>query len=204
VDLVGPVHDPGHLLALRGRLDGRRPRAAALAERLLAEAITKQRVEAGQLTVHADRGTSMTSKPVALLLADLGVTKSHSRPHVSDDNPYSEAQFKTLKHHPSFPDRFGSLEDARGFCQSFFGWYNAEHRHAGIGLLTPADVHHGRAGHIATARQQASAPPTPPTPSGSSASRPPHRRCPAPSGSTSPSTHRSRLSNFLPDLSHRG
>jgi putative transposase len=101
--------------------------AALLAERLLADTIANQQVEAGQLTVHADRGSSMTSKPVALLLADLGVTKSHSRPHVSNDNPYSEAQFKTLKHHPSFPDRFGCIQDARAFCQEFFGWYNVEH-----------------------------------------------------------------------------
>jgi putative transposase len=128
--------------------------AAALAERLLADTITIQRVLTGQLTVHADRGSSMTSKPVALLLADLGVTKSHSRPKVSNDNPYSESQFKTLKHHPTFPDRFGSLPDARAFCQRFFGWYNLEHRHSGIGLLTPADVHYGRAGQITIARAQ--------------------------------------------------
>jgi putative transposase len=126
--------------------------AASLAERLLADTIIDQQVEAGQLTVHADRGTSMTSKPVALLLADLGVTKSHARPKVSNDNPYSESQFKTLKHHPAFPDRFGSLEDARAFCQQFFGWYNVVHRHAGIGLLTPADVHYGRAEQITLAR----------------------------------------------------
>ncbi|MGH3884776.1 MAG: IS3 family transposase [Pseudonocardiaceae bacterium] len=126
--------------------------AATLAERLLAEAIAAQQVEAGQLTVHADRGTSMTAKPVAMLLADLGVTKSHSRPHVSDDNPYSESQFKTLKHHPTFPDRFGCIQDARAFCQRFFGWYNHEHRHSGIALLTPADVHYGRAEQIITAR----------------------------------------------------
>jgi putative transposase len=126
--------------------------AASLAERLLADTITAQQVQAGQLTIHADRGTSMTSKSVAMLLADLGVTKSHSRPHVSDDNPYSEAQFKTLKHHPTFPDRFGSIQDARAFCQGFFGWYNVEHRHSGIGLLTPADVHHGRAEQITLAR----------------------------------------------------
>jgi putative transposase len=126
--------------------------AAALAERLLADTITNQQVEAGQLTVHADRGTSMTAKPVALLLADLGVTKSHSRPHVSNDNPYSEAQFKTLKHHPSFPDRFGSVQDARSFCQTFFGWYNHEHRHSGIALLTPADVHFGHAEQVTSAR----------------------------------------------------
>jgi putative transposase len=86
----------------------------------------------------------MTSKPVAMLLADLGVTRSHSRPQVSNDNPYSESQFKTLKHHPTFPDRFGSLQEARGFCQRFFGWYNVEHRHSGIALLTPADVHSHR------------------------------------------------------------
>ena len=126
--------------------------AAALAERLLADTITAQGVEAGTLTVHADRGSSMTSKPVALLLADLGVTRSHSRPHVSNDNPYSESQFKTLKHHPTFPDRFGCIQDARAFLKRFFGWYNLEHRHSGIALLTPADVHHGRAGQITTAR----------------------------------------------------
>jgi putative transposase len=128
--------------------------AATLAERLLAEAIAAQQTDAGQLSVHADRGTSMTAKPVALLLADLGVTKSHSRPHVPDDNPYSESQFKTLKHHPTFPDRFGSIQDARGFCQRFFDWYNHEHYHSGIGLLPPADVHYGRAEQILAARQQ--------------------------------------------------
>jgi putative transposase len=151
--------------------------AALLAERLLADTIANQQVEAGQLTVHADRGSSMTSKPVALLLADLGVTKSHSRPHVSNDNPYSEAQFKTLKHHPTFPDRFGCIQDARAFCQEFFGWYNVEHHHSGIGLLTPADVHLGRVGQITTARQEVLSsayathperfvrkPPTPPAP----------------------------------------
>jgi putative transposase len=126
--------------------------AATLAERLLAEAIAKQGVPADTLTVHADRGTSMTSKPVAMLLADLGVTKSHSRPHVPDDNPYSEAQFKTLKHHPAFPDRFGSIQDARAFCQGFFGWYNHAHYHSGIALLTPADVHYGRAEQVIGAR----------------------------------------------------
>jgi putative transposase len=128
--------------------------AAQLAERLLAETITAQQVEPDQLTIHANRGSSMTSKPVALLLADLGVTRSHSRPKVSNDNPYSESQFKTLKHHPTFPDRFGSIQDARAFCQTFFGWYNLEHRHSGIGLLTPADVHHGRAARITAARQE--------------------------------------------------
>ena len=128
--------------------------AAALAERLLAETITAQGIQADTLTVHADRGTQVTSKPVAMLLADLGVTKSHSRPHVPDDNPYSESQFKTLKHHPCFPDRFGCIQDARAFCQEFFDWYNAEHYHSGIALLTPADVHYGRAEQIITARAQ--------------------------------------------------
>ena len=118
---------------------------AALAERLIADTLAKQTIAAGQLTIHADRGTSMVSKPVALLLADLGVTKTHSRPHLSNDNPYSEAQFKTLKYRPNFPDRFDSIEEARAFCQGFFGWYNTEHRHAGIGLMTPEAIHYGRA-----------------------------------------------------------
>jgi len=126
--------------------------SAALAERLLADTLANQHVGQDELTIHADRGSSMTSKPVALLLADLGVTKSHSRPHVSNDNPYSEAQFKTLKYRPDFPDRFASIEHARGFCQDFFAWYNAEHRHSGIALLTPADVHHGRAEQLTPAR----------------------------------------------------
>jgi putative transposase len=126
--------------------------AAALAERLLADTITAQQVQAGMLTVHADRGSSMTSKPVAMLLADLGVTRSHSRPHVSNDNPYSESQFKTLKHHPTFPERFGCIQDARAFCQRFFGWYDFEHRHSGIALLTPADVHFGRVEQVTLAR----------------------------------------------------
>ena len=119
--------------------------SSALAERLLADTIRKHGVDPDQLTIHADNGSSMASKPVALLLADLGVTKSHSRPHVSNDNPYSEAQFKTLKYRPDFPRQFGSLEDARSFCQQFFAWYNGVHRHSGIGFHTPADVHYGRA-----------------------------------------------------------
>ena len=118
---------------------------ADLAERLIAETLAKQAIPAGQLTLHADRGSSMTSKPVACLLADLGVTKTHSRPHVSNDNPYSESQFKTLKYRPGFPVRFASIEEARTFCQDFFRWYNADHRHAGIGLLPPEVVHYGLA-----------------------------------------------------------
>lgn len=127
--------------------------SSALAKRLIAETCEKQNVLAGQLTIHADRGPSMKSKPVALLLADLGITKSHSRPHVSDDNPYSESQFKTLKYRPGFPERFGSIQDARAFCQDFFPWYNCEHRHSGIGLLTPEMVHHGKAEAVASQRR---------------------------------------------------
>jgi putative transposase len=127
--------------------------SAVLAERLIRETCEKQNIESGQLTIHADRGSSMTSKPVALLMADLGITKTHSRPHVSDDNPYSESQFKTLKYHPTFPERFGSIEDARAFCQQFFPWYNTEHRHSGIGLLTPATVHYGHDAIVTNQRQ---------------------------------------------------
>ena len=126
--------------------------SAALAEKLIREACEKQNIEKGRLTIHADRGSSMRSKPVAFLLADLGVTKTHSRPHTSDDNPYSEAQFKTLKYRPDFPERFGCIEDARSFCQDFFPWYNKEHRHTGIGLLTPEALHYGLADEVRAAR----------------------------------------------------
>lgn len=119
--------------------------SAALAERLIAASCERQGILRGQLTIHADRGSSMTSKPVALFMADLGITKTHSRPHVSNDNPYSEAQFKTLKYRPGFPERFGSLEDARAHCTDFFRWYNTEHRHSGLALHTPHDVHFGLA-----------------------------------------------------------
>jgi putative transposase len=117
--------------------------SAALAERLIEATCAKQGIAPGQLTIHADRGSSMRSKLVAVLLADLGVVKTHSRPHVSNDNPFSEAQFKTLKYCPAFPDRFGSMEDARAFGQVFFPWYNDEHHHSGLGYLTPAMVHYG-------------------------------------------------------------
>ncbi len=119
--------------------------AGALAEQLIAATIRAENVPARQLTLHADRGSSMASKPVALLLADLGVTKTHSRPRVSNDNPYSEAQFKTLKYCPSFPGTFASLAQAREFCAEFFYTYNEHHRHAGLGLLTPNVVHSGQA-----------------------------------------------------------
>jgi putative transposase len=127
--------------------------SAALAKHLIEETCRRQGIKPGQLTTHTDRGPSMTSKPVALLLADLGIIKSLSRPQTSNDNPYSEAQFKTLKYRPEFPDRFGSLQDGRGFCQTFFRWYNTEHHHSGIGMLTPEAVHYGRAPVIIAARQ---------------------------------------------------
>ncbi len=125
---------------------------AELAEALIADTVAKQNIAPGSLTLHADRGTSMRSKMVAALLVDLDVAKTHSRPHVSDDNPYSEAQFKTLKYRPDFPDRFGSIEDARAHCQTFFTWYNTVHRHSGIGLMTPETVHYGRAAELTRER----------------------------------------------------
>ena len=126
--------------------------SATLAEHFIRETCARQGIERDQLTVHADRGPAMTSKPVALLLADLGVTKTHSRLHVSNDNPFSEAQFKTLKYQPTFPTRFGSIQDARAHCHLFFTWYNTEHHHSALGLLTPVDVHHGRAEQRVAAR----------------------------------------------------
>ena len=119
--------------------------SSVVATDLIAQVCEQQQIGRDQLTVHADRGSSMTSKPVAFLLADLGVTKTHSRPYTSTDNPYSEAQFKTLKYRPGFPARFDCIEHARAFCRSFFAWYNHAHRHSGIGLMTPAAVHYGRA-----------------------------------------------------------
>jgi putative transposase len=166
--------------------------SAVLAEKLIAETCAKQGITRGQLSLHADRGSSMTSKPVALLLADLGVTQSHSRPHVSNDNPYSEAQFKTLKYRPAFPARFPSVEAARAHCQEFFRWYNNEHRHGGLGLHTAADVHHGQAAAVQASRAQVldaaylahperfvSHPPAPPDLPGTSWINPPQQKEPA-------------------------
>ena len=135
----------GWMLALR--------ESAALATTLIEETCTKQIIQPGELTVHADRGSSMRSKPVAFLLADLSITKTHSRPYTSNDNPYSESQFRTMKYRPEFPDRFGCIQDARAFCQRFFAWYNDQHRHSGIGMLTPAMVHFGHAPAIREKRQ---------------------------------------------------
>ena len=126
----------------------------SLAERLIRETIDKYSMAPGQLTLHADRGSCMTAKTLAQLLAELDVSKSHSRPHTSNDNPYSEAQFKTLKYCPAFPDRFNSLQEARAFCRNFFNWYNNQHRHSGIALLTPADVHFYRAQQILQQRAE--------------------------------------------------
>jgi putative transposase len=128
--------------------------SAALAKQLIAETCAKQGIELGQLTLHADRGSAMISKTVAHLLADLGVTKTHSRPHVSNDNPFSESQFKTMKYRPGFPERFGSIQDARVWARSFIHWYNHEHHHSGLGLLTPVTVHYGQAQVVIEQRQK--------------------------------------------------
>lgn len=128
---------------------------SVLARKLIGESFDRQGIKAGELTVHADRGPSMKSKALALLYADLGVTKTHSRPSVSDDNPFSEAHFKTLKYRPDFPERFGCIEDARAHCRRFFDWYNRDHRHCGLGMFTPYDVHHGLAEARRAARAKA-------------------------------------------------
>lgn len=127
--------------------------SATVFKALFDDAITKHPAPPGQLTLHADRGGPMRAKTTALLLADLGVTKSHSRPHISNDNPFSESHFKTMKYQPQFPKRFGSIQDAKAFCRNFFNWYNRDHHHAGIGLMTPDQVHYGQADEIHAARQ---------------------------------------------------
>jgi putative transposase len=128
--------------------------AAQLAKTLIAEACERQAIQEGQLTIHADRGSPMTAKSTTLLFADLGIVKSHSRPYVSDDNPFSESLFKTAKYRPGFPDRFGSQEHARAHCRTLFLWYNEEHHHSSLALLTPADVHHGRGDQVLAARDR--------------------------------------------------
>ena len=125
-----------------------------LARELIANAVTRHQVPPGQLTVHADRGSSMTANPVVELLAFLGIGRSHSRPHVSNDNPYSESQFKTLKYSPAFPERFGSIHDARAFCERFLTRYNDDHRHSGIAYHTPASVHFGTAAAVRARRRE--------------------------------------------------
>jgi putative transposase len=167
--------------------------SAALAEVLIKQTCATQNVRRDQLTLHADRGSSMTSKPVAFLLADLGVTQSHSRPHVSDDNPYSESQFKTLKYRPDFPTRFASIEAARLHCRTFFHWYNDQHRHTGLALHTAADVHHGRAAATREQRAIVLTAAYHAHPNGSSANHPHRRNSASSHGSTSPTTRRPPL-----------
>lgn len=128
--------------------------SSVLAEQLISQTCERQGIVPGTLTLHADRGSSMRSKPVALLLSDLGVTKTHSRPYTSDDNPYSEAQFKTLKYRPGFPQRFGSVQHARQWAAELVRWYNTEHHHSALGLMTPQAMHDGRAPELRQKRQQ--------------------------------------------------
>ena len=125
-----------------------------LAKQLIETTIEKQKIPPEQLIIHSDRSPSMTSHSVAQLLGSLGVTKSHSRPHVSNDNPFSESQFKTMKYRPEFPQRFGCHEDALAFCRQFFAWYNQEHYHSGIGLLTPSSLHYGQATEVIASRKK--------------------------------------------------
>jgi putative transposase len=159
---------------------------AELAEMLIADTVTGQNIEPGCLTLHADRGTSMRSKTVAALLVDLEVVKTHSRPYVSNDNPFSESHFKTFKYRPDFPNRFGCIEDARAHCQTFFAWYNTEHRHSGIALMIPHTVHHGGAPEITRRAAPPWTPPSWPTLSGSGTSHRDHPNCLSPPGSTHP------------------
>lgn len=126
-----------------------------IAKQLIFDACLKHNIKPGQLTIHADRGSSMTSKAVSQLLIDLDVTKTHSRPHVSNDNCFSEAQFKTFKYRPDFPERFENIQIARAFCVEFFNWYNTEHYHSGIAMLTPETVHYGKAEEVIARRQVA-------------------------------------------------
>jgi transposase InsO family protein len=124
-----------------------------LAKQLIAETTCKPGIQPAQLTLHADNGSPMTGKPLSQLLVDLGITKSHRRPHTSDDNPFSQAQFKTMKYRPDYPDRFASIDDARTWARSFFAWYNHEHYHSGLNLMTPASVHYGEAVAVQQQRQ---------------------------------------------------
>lgn len=125
-----------------------------LAKEFISETCARQEISPDNLVIHSDRGSPMTSKAVAFLMADLGVTKSLSRPHVSNDNPYSESQFKTLKYQPTFPEKFGSIVDARAYCKQFIDWYNDDHYHSGIALMTPAAVHYGTAKKLNRGRQK--------------------------------------------------
>ena len=168
----------GHLVAAAG--DGQ------LAEALIADDAARERVDPDQLTVHADRGAAMTCKTVTQLLADLKIGRSHSRPKTSNDDPYIEASFKTLKYDPAFPDRFGSIQHARQHCEQFYSYYNHEHRHSGIGLHTPAAVQHGTPDRSASSGNAPSTPPGPYIPNGSAAAVPVCPACRTGHGSTNP------------------
>ncbi len=155
VDVLPPVRAARHLQPLRRRLDACAPRVRKTGRPLGRRACAKQGIERGQLTVHADRGAAPKSKTLAQMFTDLGVDASHSRPRVSNDNPFSEAQFKTYKYQPDYPpERFGGYEHALGYSRAFFDWYCNQHRHSGIAMLTPADVHYGRADDVLAARQR--------------------------------------------------
>jgi putative transposase len=158
--------------------------SAELAEQLIADTVSRHDVQAGMLTLHADRGAAMRSKPGAALLVDLDIAKSHSRPHVSDDNPYAESQFKTMKYRPDFPARFGCIEDARLHCQAFFAGYNTEHRHSGTGYMTPQALHYGHAQALREVRQPLSTPLSCARPTASSAVAPAQLHCLPQPGST--------------------
>ncbi len=174
--------------------------SASLAEKLLADTIDKQRVNRNQLTIHADNGSSMASKPVAFLLADLGVTKTHSRPHVSNDNPYSEAHFKTLKYRPQFPERFGSIEDARSFLVRILHLVQPRPPPPGIGMHTPANVHHGNAASIREQRATVLTQAYTAHPERFVRHHPvPHTPCPPPPGSTNPQTTRTQRTRKTTD-----
>ena len=157
-----------------------------LFKELFDDAFVRHAIPPGQLTLHADRDGPMKAKATAFLLADLGVTKSHSRPHTSNDNPFSEAHFKTMKYQPQFPKRFGCIEDARAFCRRFFTWYNQDHHHVGIGLMTPDQVHYGQAKIVHAARQDVLAQAYQDNRSGSCAKPPCRRQCPPRLGLTHP------------------
>ncbi len=176
---------------------------ATLAKELIETTCERQGIARDRLIIHSDRGPSMISKTVAQLLADLGVEKSHSRPYVPNDNPYSEAQFKTMKYRPDYPDRFGSIEDARQWARGFFGWYNGEHYHSALGLLTPEMVHYGEAERVRTQRQRVLEEAYT-RHSGLLAAIPRRRRCRVRSGSMHRSPSRSKKpSNNKPSLSSR-
>jgi putative transposase len=174
-----------------------------LAKALIEQATEQQQITPKLLTLHADRGAPQRAKPVAFLLADLGITKTHSRPYTSSDNPYSESNFKTLKYRPQFPERFDDIEHARAHCRQFFHWYNHEHRHSGIGLTTPAAFHHGRRNSSTTSAPWSSPMRTRATPRGSFAGRPCHPSYRPPRGSTS-QRRRRLLTKSHREASHRG